>query len=137
MNLVLLYLWHQAAQTNLEELLILQNHTLCFILFAPYRSHVILLFSLYNILLLSFQYCKSVCTIMHDISNNCLPEKISNLFLEPSQVHSFFTRVSETGSLYIKYSRTNHLKYSSSRFGARIWNSIQDPGCRPPFEKDI
>lgn len=30
--------------------------------FAPYRSHAILLFNLYNILPLNFQYGKSVCT---------------------------------------------------------------------------
>lgn len=30
--------------------------------FAPYRSHAIPLFNLYNILPLNFQYCKSVCT---------------------------------------------------------------------------
>ena len=56
--------------------------------------------------------------------NNCLPEAFSNLFIEPSQVHSYDTRFSETSGLYIKYSRTNHLKYSFSRIGARIWNSI-------------
>lgn len=49
---------------------------------------------------------------------------ISNLFLLPTQVHSYNTRFSETGSLNIKYSRTNQLKHSFSIFGARIWNSI-------------
>ena len=65
---------------------------------------------------------------MHDVtvvSNNILPANISNLFLHPTQVHSYnYTRFSETGSLNIKYSRTNQLKHSFSRFGARIWNSI-------------
>ena len=61
---------------------------------------------------------------MNEVSNNCLPENSSNLFLEPSQVHSYKTRFSETGSLYIKYSKTNHLKYSFPRFSPRIWNSI-------------
>ena len=56
--------------------------------------------------------------------NSCLPEAISNLFTEPSQVHSYNTRFSQTSGLHIKYSRTNHLKYSFSRFGASIWNSI-------------
>ena len=89
-----------------------------------YRSHAIPLFNLCNILPLNFRYCKSVCTIMHDVYNNCLPENISNVFLEPSQVHSYDIRFSETGRLCIKYSRTNQSKYSFSRFGARIWNSI-------------
>ena len=29
---------------------------------------------------LNFQHCKSVCTIMHDVSNNSLPPNISTLF---------------------------------------------------------
>ena len=61
---------------------------------------------------------------MHDVSNNYLPANISNLFLYATQVHSYYTKFSETGSLNIKYSRTNQLKYSFSRFGAGIWNSI-------------
>ena len=89
-----------------------------------YSSHVILLFNHYNILQLNFQPCKSVCTIMHDVSNNSLPANISNLFLYPTQVHSYNTRFSTTSSFNIKYSRTNQLKHSFSIFGARIWNSI-------------
>ena len=69
-------------------------------------------------------YCKSVCTIMHDVSNNSLPANILNLFLYPTQVHSYNTRFSATGSFNIKYSRTNQLKHSFSIFGARIWNNI-------------
>ena len=116
--------WGQAAQTNLDKLLILQKRALRFIHFAPYRSHAISLFNHYNILPLNFQYCESVCTIMHDVSNNSLPANISNLFLYPTQVHSYNTRFSETGSFNIKYSRTNQLKPSFSIFGARIWMGI-------------
>ena len=116
--------WGQAAQTNLDKLIILQKRALRLIHFAPYRSHAIPLFIHYNILPLNFQYCKSVCTIMHDVSNNSLPANISNLFLYPAQVHSYNTRFSEIGNFNIKYSRTNHLKHSFSIFGARIWNSI-------------
>ena len=73
-----------------------------------------LMISCSNILPLNFQYCKSVCTIMHDVSNNSLPANISNLFLYPTQVHSHNTRFSEIGNLNIKYSGTNHLKHSFS-----------------------
>ena len=79
--------------------------------FAPYRSHAISipLFIHYNTFPLNFQYCKSVCTIMHDVSNNSLPANISNLFLYPTQVHSYNTRFySEIGNFNIKYSRSNH-----------------------------
>ena len=116
--------WGQGAPTNLDKLLILQKRALRLIHFAPYRSHAIPLFNHYNILPLNFQYCKSVCTIMHDVSNNSLPANIFNLFLYPTQVHSYNTRFSATGSFNIKYSRTNQLKNDFSIFGARIWNSI-------------
>ena len=116
--------WGQAAQTNLYELLILQKRAPHLIHFAPYRSHAIPLFNHYNILPLNFQYYKSVCTIMHDVSNNYLPANISNIFLYPTQVHICNLKFSTTGSFNIKYSRTNQLKYSFSIFCARIWNSI-------------
>ena len=48
----------------------------------------------------NFQYRKSVCTIMHELSNNSLPA--NNLFLYSTQVHSFNSRFSETGGLNIK-----------------------------------
>ena len=116
--------WGQAAQTNLDKLLILQKRALRLIHFVPYRSHAIPLFIHYNILPLNFQYCKSVCTIMHDVSNNYLPANIFNLFPYSTQVHCYNTWFSETGNFNIKYSRTNHLKHSFSIFGGRIWNSI-------------
>ena len=61
---------------------------------------------------------------MHDVSNNSLPANTSNLFLYPTQVHSYNTRFSATGSFNIKYSRTNQLKHSCSIIGGRIRNSI-------------
>ena len=122
--MVLLYAWGQAAQKKLGKLHILQESSLRLIHFSPYRSHAIPFFNQYNILQLNFQFCKSVCTIIHDVSNNSLPANSSNLFLYPTQVHSYNTRFSATGSFNIKYSRTNQLKHSFSILGARIWNSI-------------
>ena len=49
-------IWGQAAQTNLDKLLILQKPALCSIYFAPYRSHAIPLFNQYNNPLLNVQY---------------------------------------------------------------------------------
>ena len=34
------------------------------------------------------------------------------------------TRFSVAGSFYLQYSRTDHLKYSFSSIGAKIWNTI-------------
>ena len=90
----------------------------------PHRSHAIPLFDHYNFLPLNFQYYKSECTITHDVSKNLLPANISNLFLYPTQIHSYNTSFSATGSFNIKYSRKNQFKHSFSIYGARIWNSI-------------
>ena len=85
--MVLLYAWGQAAQTQRGKILSLQESCLRLIHFSPYRSHAIPFFNQYNILQLNFQFCKSVCTIIHDVSNNSLPATISNLFLYSMQVH--------------------------------------------------
>ena len=104
--MVLLYAWDQAAQTKLGKLLILQESSLPLIHFSPYRScdPVIQLNK-------NFQYCKSVCTIMHEVSNNSLPANISNLFLYRTQEHSFNTRFSDTGSLNIKSNQIRFPKF--------------------------
>ena len=124
--LYFLTLWGQAAQTkNLEKLLFLQKRAFCSIHFAPYRSHAILSFNQYNILPLNFQHCKSVCTIMHDVSKNFFRLTFLTYFFTPKQVYSCYnTRFSDAGSLNIKYSTTNQLKHPFPRFGARIWNNI-------------
>ena len=79
--------WGQAAQTNLDKLLILQKRAPRQIHFAPYISHANpLIFYQYNILLLNFQYRKSVCIIIHDVSKNSLPANISKLFFFSSNI---------------------------------------------------
>ena len=40
--------WGQAAQTYVSQVLALQKRALCFIYFAPYRSHAIPLFVSFN-----------------------------------------------------------------------------------------
>lgn len=57
---------------NPGQTTVAKKRALRLIHFAPHRSHAMPLFNHYNILPLNFQYCKSVCTIMHDVSNNYL-----------------------------------------------------------------
>ena len=115
--------WGQAAQTNLDKLL--SNLAKTFSAFNTLCSIQISCDpAIHSLWYPSAKYCKPVCTFMHDVSNNSLPANISNLFLYPTQVHSYNTRFSERGSFNIKYSRTNQLKHSFSIFGARIWISI-------------
>ena len=77
-----------------------------------------------------------VSLIMHDVSNNSLPANISNLFLYPTQVHSYNTRFSEIGSLTLnipgQISCNIRFLYLA---GARIWNSIPQSIRTPPKHK--
>ena len=104
--------WGQAAQSNLDKLLILQKRALRLIQFAPYRSHAIPLFAFHNVLPINMLYFKSVCTTMHDVYNNKSPPNISSLFIQADRVHSYRTRFSEAGSFHIKESRTSQFKNS-------------------------
>ena len=109
--------WTNYSVCNLAKTCSAFN-TLCSV-----RSHSIPLFTI-----ISFRWTFNtasqlalLCMIFRTIF---FPANICNLFLYPTQAHSYNTRFSEIGSFNIKYSRTNHLKHSFSIFGARVWNSI-------------
>ena len=52
---------------------------------------------------------------MHDVSNNCLPENISTLFLEYSQVHSYNKR----GEFHISHDASRQISVFSPRWKER------------------
>ena len=106
----LLGLWYiaflgQAAPTNLEKILNLQKRALRLIHFKPFRFHAVPLFKLSNVLPLNFLYFNSICLIMHDVSNNVTPPKVSKLFTYSSKVRHHNTRLSAVGNFYTKHSR--------------------------------
>ena len=88
--------------------------------FKPFRFHAVPLFKLSNVLPLNFLYFKTICLIMHDVSNNVTPPNVSKLFTYSSKVHHHNTRFSAAGNFYNKDSRTDHMKNSFSRIGAKI-----------------
>ena len=88
--------------------------------FKPFRFHAVPLFKLSYVLPLNFLYFKTICLIMHDVSNNVTPPNVSKLFTYSSKVHHHNTRFSAAGNFYIKHSRTGHMKSSFSRIGAKI-----------------
>ena len=92
--------WGQAASTNLEKILILQKRALRLIHFKPFRFHAVPLFKLSNVLPLNFLYFKTICLIMHDVSNNVTPPNVSKLFTYSSKVHHHNTRFSAAGNFY-------------------------------------
>ena len=83
--------WGQAAPTNLEKILILQKRALRLIHFKPFRFHAVPL---------NFLYSKTICLIMHDVSNNVTPPNVSKLFTYSSKVHHHNTRFSAAGNFY-------------------------------------
>ena len=128
--------WGQAAPTNFgKKNLILQKRALRLIHFKPFRFHAVPLFKLSYVLPLNFLYFKTICLIMHDVSNNVTPPNVSKLFTYSSKVHHHNTRFSAAGNFYIKHSRTDHMKNSFSRIGAKIWNCIPDSNRALPKYK--
>ena len=116
--------WGHAAQTYINQILVLQKRALRLIYFTPYRSHAIPLFISSNTIPINMLYFKCVSILMHDVFNKQTPCNISSLFICSNELHNYNTRFSLAGNHYIKYSRCNHLLKSFSRLGAKIWNSI-------------
>ena len=116
--------WGHAAQTYINQILVLQKRALRLIYFTSYRSHAIPLFISSNTIPINMLYFKSVSILMHDVFNKQTPCNISDLFNCSNELHNYNTRFSLAGNCYIKYSRFNHLLKSFSRQGAKIWNSI-------------
>ena len=116
--------WGQAAQSYINQILVLQKRALRLIHFAPYKSHAVPLFVSTKVLPINMLYFKAISTLLYDVSNHLTPSNITNLFERASEVHTYKTRFSSIGNFYIKPSRTNQKLKSFSRIGSKIWNSI-------------
>ena len=116
--------WGQAASSNLNKVLMLQKRALRLMYFSDSRAHAIPLFVRSGVLPLNMLYFKYTAIVMHDITNDCAPSKISELFIHSDQIHSHYTRFSAAGNFHVQRSRLNQLLLSFSRSGARIWNKI-------------
>ena len=73
--------WGQAAQRDLEKILILQKRALRLILFSNKKTHAILLFIASNILPVNMLYFETVSAIMHDVFTNSTPCNIRLMFM--------------------------------------------------------
>ena len=91
---------------------------------SDWRAHAIPMFVRSGVLPLNMLYFKYSAILMHDISNNRAPSKISELFVRSNMIHSYYTRFSAAGNFYVQRSRLNQLLLSFSRSGVRIWNKI-------------
>ena len=56
--------------------------------FSDIREHAIPLFNDADILPVSFMYCKTVVSLMHDVNSNNSPTNLFNLFEKNSTIHS-------------------------------------------------
>jgi hypothetical protein len=50
-------------------------------------------------------YIKTVCNLMHDVSNKSCPSSISDCFIHSRQIHNHNTRHCISKNYYIEYSR--------------------------------
>ena len=108
--------------------------------FSRRRAHAIPLFVRSAVLPLNMLYFKYSATLMHDISNNRAPSKISELFVRSNMIHSHYTRFSASGNFYVQRSRLNQLLLSFSSSGVRIWNKIPltlREQHKDPFERKL
>ena len=110
------------------------------VLLTDSRAHAIHLFVRSGVLPLNMLYFKYSAILMHDITNNRAPSKISEFFVRSNMIHSHYTRFSTAGNFYVQRSRLNQLLLSFSRSGVRIWNKILltlREQRKDPFERKL
>ena len=71
--------WGHAAQTYIDQILVLQKRALRLIYFTCYRSHAIPLCVSSNTITINMLYFKSVSILLHDVFNKQTPCNVSNL----------------------------------------------------------
>ena len=69
--------WGQAANSSLNKILILQTPALWLMYFSDSRAHIIPLFVRSGVLVRNMLYFKYSAILMHGISNNWAPCKVS------------------------------------------------------------
>ena len=134
--------WGQAASSNLNKILILQKGALRLMYFSDSRAHAIPLFVRSGVLPLNMLYFKYSAILMHDISYNRAPSKISELFVRSNMIHFHLIRdfLSAAGNFYVQRSRLNQLLLSFSRSGVRFWNKtplMLREQCKDPFKRKL
>ena len=137
-----LHQWGQAANSNLNNVLILQKRTLRLMCFSDNRAHVIPpVFLRSGALPLNMVYFKYTAILMYDITNDGSPSRISELFTRSNRIHSHYIIFSSAaGNFHVQRSRLNQLLLSFSRSGARIWNKIPlklREQSRTPFKRKL
>ena len=115
--------WGHASKT-LSKLLIVQRRAIRFIYFADRRDHAIPFFVNAKILPPNCLYYKLLAEMMHDVSNECLPPNLKDLFLRTRQVHSYNTPSSVCDNFCIQRSRLEIKRQSFSRAGVKLWNGL-------------
>ena len=108
----------------MNKILLLQKRVLRFIYGVEYRAHTIPLFISANVLPVNMLYLKTVASQMHDVSSGSAPSKISNLFTQSREIHTYHTRFSNAGNFFVNKSRLNQQLSSFSRFGTKVWNCL-------------
>jgi hypothetical protein len=119
-----LIVWGHASKRYVNKILILQKRALQLIYLKKYKEHAIPLFIESKILPINMLYIKSVCNLMHNVSNESCPSSISDCFIHSRQIHDHNTRHCISKNYYIEYSRLTKTNSSFARVGAKVWNNI-------------
>jgi hypothetical protein len=101
-----------------------QKRALRLIYLKKYKEHAIPLFTESKILPINMLYIKTVCNLMHDVSNESCPSSISDCFIHSRQIHNHNTRHCVSKNYYIEYARLTKTNSSFARVGEKVWKYI-------------
>ena len=119
-----IFVWGQAFQCDLKEILTLQKRALRLIFFSSKISQAIPLFIASNTLPVNMLYFETVSTIMYDVCTRSTPRNIRELFIHSSDVHAFSMRFSCADNFFVQKSRLHMKLKSFPAFSTRLWNCL-------------
>jgi hypothetical protein len=132
-----LIVWGHASKRYVNKILILQKRALRLIYLKKYKEHAIPLFIESKILPINMLYIKTVCNLMHDVSNESCSSSIPDCFIHSRQIHDHNTRHCVSKNYYIKniqdlQKQIHHSQELEQKYGIIFplmcvkWSSIEN-----------
>ena len=118
-------IWESTYKKYLKRLRTLQNKAVKVLSGGRWQDHASSYSSQLNILKSEDLYTYEVAKLMHNISQNKLPKKISSVFIPIKTIHSRTTWLASSGlNISLPFYRTEKLQRSYKFQGIIIWNSV-------------
>ena len=131
--------WGTAPDYYLSKLRVLQNRALRFITFASFRSHVLPLYSLLDVLPLNDLLLLQKSVFMHSLHYKNLPYMLSSYCLPIA--HSYSTRYASNLNYRTPQIRTKRGQSSIKYAGPVVWSQVpkdtKEIAYRKPFSKKM